>query len=400
MINEKFEAEKAFESVSQMYLQTSKNMETFSSAFFNFSSYFFGLDKIDIPKAEHDCLGVPGTLWDGFDAFVNSMDEFKDSVSILSKSLYNYDYVNFLEICENRLFQKSSIDKTLKTLETGRNEKIILCEQYKKHVDELIETIDNKKNKCSKKEMNMLCQDLMNYNYKFISEREKIRELNDSINSILENYTILLSNIEMNSNVQFVGNFLSRISNRMLELSQNLGNNYTKVTNVVDLINFDTDFKQFTITNNFKFIDLPPPPVERFKFSSRFTAPDKQIIPRFLLKYFPLCMAKAKYDFESKSQDELKLTKNQRIFLLQKPLDGWVLAMQVAYSISGFVPETYIEVIGKGLAVLKKDLNIPNFNGYSKTLLAVLSIDNKTVKCEDVDGNVANIDNDDLILLE
>jgi hypothetical protein len=125
------------------------------------------------------------------------------------------------------------------------------------------------------------------------------------------------------------------------------------VRQLAEKIDFETDFSAFVKHADLKFVDVSPPPFERFKFSSRYAAPDVCVIERFTMPYLPISIARAKAAFEAQSQDELSLKKGQSIYLMQR-IQPWVLAMTRVYAICGFVPGEYVEILGIGIAAGEK----------------------------------------------
>ena len=156
----------------------------------------------------------------------------------------------------------------------------------------------------------------------------------------------------------------------------------------------ETDFALFIENLHLKFIDISPPPFEKFKFSSPFIEPDGSPIVRFKLSYFPLSMVEALADFEAEDEDEINLIKGQRIFLMEKNSDGWVLALKLSYQKFGFVPSTYVKQVGIGLAVAKEE-------GFSTGTFFALIEKNEddTYLCEDIYHHQKIIPLNDLYIL-
>jgi hypothetical protein len=165
-------------------------------------------------------------------------------------------------------------------------------------------------------------------------------------------------------------------------------------------IDYPSDFRAFISKADFKFVDVSPPPFERFKFSSRYSAPDVYVIERFAMPYLPLRMALAKADFVGASSDEISLKKGEILYLMQAPGEDWVFATTRVYGTYGWVPTSFIEVIGVGIAVVVDKAGAPTFQGKSRSFVAVAGPgEDGEVNCIDAKGNPLSVARSALAIL-
>jgi hypothetical protein len=165
---------------------------------------------------------------------------------------------------------------------------------------------------------------------------------------------------------------------------------------VATTIDFPCDFTEFVRQEDLKWVDVSPPPFERFKFASRFACPDVIVIERFTIVYFPVGMARAKADFTPEAPDELVLTKGTVVWLMQQPKEQWVLAMAKVREQSGFVPTAFVEPIGVALAAV-----LPGAVGVRSGMLVAVIKERPRgrVLCEKADGRKIDIAREKLAIL-
>jgi hypothetical protein len=142
------------------------------------------------------------------------------------------------------------------------------------------------------------------------------------------------------------------VSSALAQLGKEITEAARGLCHVATGADFACDFTSFARGADLKWIDVSPPPFERFKFSSRFAAPDVCVIERFSLLYFPIRLVRARADFEAQSQEELPLRRGQRVWLMQPVRDQWVFVMAGTSEACGFVPSAFIDVIGVGIAAV------------------------------------------------
>jgi hypothetical protein len=177
---------------------------------------------------------------------------------------------------------------------------------------------------------------------------------------------------------QFASKSITKLGQRICESGRQL-----QVR--AEAVNFKEDFKFFAQNANLKFIDVSPPPFDRFKFSSKYAAPDIYVIERFVMPYLPVAIAEARAHFAAESTDELDLKKGQFVYLMQHPQNEWVFAMTRAHAKYGFVPSAFVQVRGIGIAVVIKKTQA--WNGKVGALLILLGVTNAdTVRCQDFRG--------------
>jgi hypothetical protein len=154
-------------------------------------------------------------------------------------------------------------------------------------------------------------------------------------------------------------------------------------------VDFTRDFVDFVRDADFKFVDVSPPPFDRFRFSSKFARPDVSVVERFVMPYLPLRIAVARADFVPEGPDELPLKKGKYVYLMQQPKNGWVFAMTRAYGKYGFVPSQFVDVRGVGIAVVLREA--PGYIGRVGAMLVLLGGGDEAVTCEDFHGKKINL---------
>jgi hypothetical protein len=150
-------------------------------------------------------------------------------------------------------------------------------------------------------------------------------------------------------------------------------------------VDYASDFRAFTTKSDLKFIDISPPPFARFKFASHYNAPDVRPIETFTMRYLPSFIAIAKADFAPASPDELPLKAGQAIYLMQAPREQWLFAMTRAHAHYGWVPASFVDVRGVGIAVVIDPGGAKAFTGRARSLLVLVGTDSGgAVICEDL----------------
>ncbi|KAH0795091.1 hypothetical protein GPJ56_000934 [Histomonas meleagridis] len=202
----------------------------------------------------------------------------------------------------------------------------------------------------------------------------RLKELNDSSNSELFNTYRQLKDV--------VINMINEIKDKSCILVK---------------IDFMTDFTEFINKHHICFIDVSPVRFDKFVFSNRFIAPESSLIPRFKMEYFPFFLCTVLHDFTSSEDNELSVSKDMRLFLMEKPKCEWALVMKPKYAECGFVPFSFINVIGYGVAVVAE----PGSDVFDVgTIVAIMEEENGQIMCEDVYGNSALLPKSQLIVLE
>jgi hypothetical protein len=159
--------------------------------------------------------------------------------------------------------------------------------------------------------------------------------------------------------------------------------------NLCRRVDYASDFRRFIARADLKFVDVTPPPFGRFTFASRYCAPDVRAIAPFTMPYFPSHVAVAKADFAAESPDELPLRKGQRLYLMQTPRGEWAFAMAPARAVYGWVPSSFVQVRGIGIAVVLDRQEASGFRGRRQAILVLLEVreEGANVLCEDAHGN-------------
>jgi hypothetical protein len=129
----------------------------------------------------------------------------------------------------------------------------------------------------------------------------------------------------------------------------------TSLGSLAGEVSFDRDFDEFVKGYDLHFIDISPPPFDRFKFTSRYAVPDIVNLERFTMPYLPIGVAKVLADFDGGSGDELKVKEGQLVYVMQPAKEVWVFVMQKPYGVCGFVPGSFLSIIGVGVAVLLRE---------------------------------------------
>jgi hypothetical protein len=165
-------------------------------------------------------------------------------------------------------------------------------------------------------------------------------------------------------------------------------------------IEYCTDFVAFTKRAELKFIDVSPPPFTRFKFKSKFCAPEIFVIEPFTMQYLPSHIAIAKADFVPESRHELRLKRGDLVYLMQPPREEWVLAMSRTYAVYGWVPTDFVEVQGSGVAVVLDVKGARGFRGRPRSLLAIVGEQERgKIPCQDSRGNLFEFDREAIAVL-
>lgn len=73
--------------------------------------------------------------------------------------------------------------------------------------------------------------------------------------------------------------------------------------------------------------------------------------------YFPKFVGKALYSFDGKESDEISIKKNQMVLILEDPSNEWILALDIESRIAGYVPESYVKILGTGVGICYSDEN-------------------------------------------
>ena len=160
----------------------------------------------------------------------------------------------------------------------------------------------------------------------YLPEREALKLSTDEMESATSSYINNINNNEKEVKVNLCQTVLRSYMFKIGLLVHSLQKTSNELKESCSKVDFESDFKCFTIKSNFHMFDVGYPKFKRFQFSSRFTMPDKTYIQKFKLNYFPVLAGVAKADFKSDSQNEILLKKGKRIYLMEKPKENmnWI----------------------------------------------------------------------------
>lgn len=365
----------------------------------NSSSKF---SPIKIPQTPEETLpGIPGTLLDTTNYMINALARLQGVFQKFSTDMAMNELYQLRSIKSERDSNKEMIDNNLDNSESFDKHVIERAISQHKIVNDAVAKLNEyvEKNPTpQKKGVSPLKSKLPSL---WLSYFEKLGKFN------AERQTFKLSSNDlehkMSSNRLFFNDneetaFIST-SNRVIKpLSEHLGEIAPGIHSVIvdfekslNWLKFPSDFKQFSQTHRISYGDIPLPTFEPFKFSSQFTQPDQSFVPRFQMDYFPLHAAVVLANYQAESRNEISLIKGKRVYLMENPNQNWVLAMNPYFGKIGFIPSSYVKIVGKKLAYAKKEIvkKAPNLLLSNTMLVTIINVIEKPAKAylvEDEDG--------------
>lgn len=236
------------------------------------------------------------------------------------------------------------------------------------------------------------------------SRLAKLNSMITKLQSLIKDYFILLTTTDMSYRTQLVSDGLRSIAIHLNGFGENLEKSVSGLQ--TRQLEFDRDFTlyaeklriEFTDVDYNQFIQCPTvkKPGAKLPLSSDVTT-----FP-YNIRRLPEYIARLKANFEGKNSNELTARKGQKVgILIEKDVfKGWTMCMNLCYiNQKGYIPTEYLEKVGKGMCVLKTDLNVNGFYGFKGSLLSYIEKegDDKLI-CEDYAGNQTAIPIENLIV--
>ncbi|KAH0794742.1 hypothetical protein GPJ56_001289 [Histomonas meleagridis] len=365
------------------------------------------------PQSVEDYIpGYPGSLFDAVWQISITMESIHAAYTNFATSFKSEELLTLKDTLEKRQKTKSISDMRVNSSEDIDKQLVSstftyhtqLLDATNKINDYVSKAVAQKTSKSSmKRTLTNLWQNYTKFLSDFIPSREALKFSTDEIESATSHHINSINECEVKAKSDICQKVFKPYLEKVGVLVQSIQVTARKLRELSSKIDFDSDFNSFAKTASFRFVDVEAPKFERFKFSSRFTMPDRIYIPKFKFIYFPLLAAVAKADFEPESKDELPLRKGRRVYLMEavSAESDWVLALSCGWGKIGFVPTSFIEVIGDKLATLKATYKNPEFADKNEKFIAVLkeNEDDETYECMDESNHTAKISKNDLYLL-
>ncbi|OHT04780.1 hypothetical protein TRFO_06229 [Tritrichomonas foetus] len=371
--------------------------------------------QIKIPLNPEDTIpGLPGTLMDVTTALFNMFSKSQMVFQTYTTNVVTGPLMNLRVIKSERESDKKMIDGTVHTSESFDKHLLQrMITQQRALMDSINKLNDyaDKNPTCKttptnsqRSKVTSLWQNYIQNLGKFLAERQSLKISASDLERKLSSKKSFLETSEADRRKAFYTTVMCNLSETIGQISTEISKVRTEFENSLKLLNFNSDFKTFSTCHKLNFYDFPRPKFERFKFSSQFTQPDQFYIPRFKLDYFPLYAGVALGDFTPESPNEIPLVKGKRVYLMEEVTHNWVLAMNPSWCQIGFIPSTYVNVVGTQLAYLRKDVakKSPKLALSNMRLVAITSVDDqpkKTYTCEDEDGESITICEDEGLIL-
>lgn len=381
----------------QLYLQS---LQKFQVAFKN-------LSDLDIPEVPT----IPNTSFDRVvNEHLNSLLRFSQAFKDFTISLQD-DCQTFEKIYQLRQNQRDSKDNDIKAL--NNNIFSLLDKNNQGSIPDLYDQLYKKtaalkklcktKN-CPKNDImdayNNYSKDLLDYK----SKKFKLNKMVDKMQSLIENYIESIRTLESSSRGQLVSEGLRSISIHLNDLGNNIGKSVSSLR--AERLDFDNDFKAYREFLNIEFTNIQFAPFNSYSpvrspGSMLQKSDDVNIYP-YQHYILPEYIAQLKAEFKGENANELTVRKGQKVGVLteKEPSKGWTLCKNLTYKTFGYIPTDFLEKVGQGIVVVKNDLNIDGFDGYSGKILSYISNDGEDkILCEDYCGKRASVPLCDVIVL-
>lgn len=359
--------------------------------------------QIKIPQNPEETIpGIPGTLLDSTNSMINALSRLQAVFQKFSADLAMNELYQLKSILSERETNKEMIDNNLDNSESFDKHVIERAMNQHKLVNDVVAKLNEyvEKNPASQKKTllslktNKLPSLWLSYTDKlgkFNAERQSFKLSSNDLEQKMSSNQLFINDNEETAYQETFNKIVKPISDRMGEIAPGIHNVIDEFEKSLSWLKFPSDFKHFAQTHNISFCDIPLPTFERFKFSSQFTQPDQSVIPRFQINYYPLHAAVALANFQAENRNEINLYKGRRVYLMEDPNQNWVLAMQPYYAQIGFIPSSYVRIVGKKLAYIKREIirKAPNLTLSNLNLVTVIKVTEKPARSylvEDEDG--------------
>ena len=295
------------------------------------------------------------------------------------------------QLSKEEINRISEQEKELK--QTVENTKSALLASYQKVVNIHTQAQSGKLTKsATKSKITAAYQHYMTLQKQYLSECEDLDDCINQINQLRSHYSE--SHNQETFKLRIANESLKSLLDHLDTMGKDLNSLSQSISTASENLDFSADYHKFIDQNQFKFYDTVPFPFERFKFSSQYVQPDVSPVVRFKMLYFPLSMAEAIGDFTAEDEDEMSLVKGQRIFLMEEPINGWILSLRLSYQKFGYIPETYVKKVGIGLGVAPNTYQ--NGCGF---IVAIMEHKEKQYICEDSHHQKYVLDDNTLYIL-
>lgn len=368
-----------------------------------------------VPATPEETIpGLPGTLLDSTTSMINMFTSIQSVYHNFGHSISSSEILKLNAIKVERETPKSHIN--IKLADSDQEDKKIIegVNYQKKAVDETATKLNEfvQKAENSSKRNSLLSEksklpSLWAAYYtrlgKYNAERQALKRSTSKLQeTVLENLDVLITS-EKESASKLFSDVLHPLCDHIGEISPRIESVRAEFSKSLDWLKFNVDFKNFAKTHRITNQDLPLPVFKPFQFSSKNVKPEQFYIAPDILTYFPLLAAKTLGDFTPENSNELKLVAGQRIYLMETPNQNWVLAMNPFYRQIGFIPISYIQVVGTGLAYVRKQNAIdkdPSLTLSNMPLVAIIQEEPEgTFLVEDEDGNQFSVNNSENALI-
>lgn len=238
----------------------------------------------------------------------------------------------------------------------------------------------------------------------FKSKKVKLNRMISKIQTLLTNYYTALRTTDSSYRAQLVSNGLRSVAIHVNDLGNSIDKSLSSLQS--EKLEFKNDFTYYTENLNIEFKNIPYPQfvgcVPINKPTTNLEKSDHVNISAYRYHLLPDYIACLKCEFKGENSNELTVRKGQKVGVLSEkdPTAGWTLCMNLAYKNIGYIPTDYLEKVGQGLAVVKNDLNLDNFDSDSGRLLTYIEKDGEDkALCEDYCGRRESIPISDIIIL-
>ena len=133
-----------------------------------------------------------------------------------------------------------------------------------------------------------------------------------------------------------------------------------KVLSLVEQIEVKTEFKTILHHKQIARYDISFPAFKPIMLDPNIFKDPVSPIPESRYKlvpkppmcsYFPMFVGKSLYSFNPTADYEVPMKKNQLVLILEPPKDDWTLTMDKNTHKVGFVPSSFVKVLGKGVGI-------------------------------------------------
>lgn len=370
--------------------------------------------QIKIPQSPEETIpGIPGTLLDSTNSMINALTRLQAVFQKYSADMAMNELYKLKSIKAERESNMEMIDSNLDNSESFDNYFIERAMSQHKLVNEAVAKLNEyiEKNPAPKKKsilplktsLPSLWLSYTDKLGKFNAERQSFKLSSNDLENKMSSNKLFITDNEQTAYKSVLNNVIVPLSSHLGDIAPGIRNVINEFEKSLSWLKFPSDFKAFAQTHHISYCDIPLPTFERFKFSSQFTQPDQSVVPRFQMNYYPLYAAVALANFQPESRNEINLFKGHRIYLMEEPNQNWVLAMNPSYGKIGFIPSSYVKIVGKKLAYAKREIikRAPNLTLSNMNIVTVIKVIDKPVKAylvEDEDGRQIEVPESEHIL--